>query len=124
MRRYLGDWQSAVEACERAQQLSPLYDAWFDTIKASAYYVGERYHDAALTAERVVDRRLGNLEALLVLAAAQQALGLTRRAHATVGMLLDRFPDVRRDDLRRKHPFRDRAILDRWLGHLADAGVP
>lgn len=124
VQRYLGDWQSAVEACRRAQELSPLNHEWYGTIVASAYYVGERYHDAARSAERVIERQPDKLEALLVLAASQQALGLTRRTRATVVNLLERFPEVRREHLRERHPFRDPAILDRWMTHLAAAGVP
>lgn len=124
VRRYLGDWRAAVEACERAQGLSPIRRPWFATVQASAYYVGERYHDAIQAAEWIVDRQPDNLEALLVLAASQQALGLHRRARATVEMLLERHPHVRRDDLPQRHPFRDPDILARWSAHLAAAGVP
>jgi len=124
VRRYLGDWRAAVEACDRAQGLSPIRRPWFATVQASAFYVGERYHDAIQAAEWIVDRQPDNLEALLVLAASQQALGLRRRARATVEMLLDHHPHVRRDDLPQRHPFRDPDILARWSAHLAAAGVP
>lgn len=124
VRRYLGDWRAAIEACDRAQQLSPVRRPWFATVQASAWYVGERYHDAIQAGEWIVDRQPDNVEALLVLAAAQQALGLTRRAHATVAALLERHPDVRRDDIARRHPFRDPAIVQRWTDHLAAAGLP
>lgn len=123
VQRYLGDWRAAVEACHRAQELSPVRRPWFATVLASAYYVGDRYHDAAQLAEQVVEQQPDNREALLVLAASQQALGLTRRAGATVVALRERFPDVRRDDLAVSHPFRDAAILQRWSEHLAAAGV-
>jgi adenylate cyclase len=124
VQRYLGDWQAAVEACHHARELSPARMPWFATVQASAYYVGERYHDAVRIAEQVTERQPANLEALLVLAASQQALGLVRRARATVATLLDHYPDVRRDELPRRHPFRDAEIIARWSAHLAAAGVP
>lgn len=124
VRRYLGEWHAAVQACDRALELSALGRPWFWTVEASAYYVGERYHEAAEIAERVAEHDPSAREALLVLAASQQALGLSRRARATVATLLDRFPDTRREDLARRHPFRDPAILERWDRHLAAAGVP
>jgi len=124
VQRYLGDWEAAVEACRHARELSPARMPWFATVQASAYYVGERYHDAVRIAEQVTERQPANREALLVLAASQQALGLVRRARATVATLLDHHPDVRRDELRRRHPFRDAEIIARWSAHLAAAGLP
>ncbi|HEX6257001.1 MAG TPA: adenylate/guanylate cyclase domain-containing protein [Euzebyales bacterium] len=124
VRRYLGEWHAAVQACERAVELGGLGHPWFLTVEASAYYVGERYHEAAEVAERVAEHDPSAREALLVLAASQQALGLSRRARATVATLLDRFPDSRREGLARRHPFRDPAILERWDRHLSAAGVP
>jgi hypothetical protein len=59
-----------------------------------------------------------------ILAAAQQALGLSRRARATAALIAERFPLMRRDELARWHPFRDPAVLDRWYEHLRVAGVP
>ena len=124
--RYLGAWEPAVTACRRAIELSPVPKPWFLTVLASAYYVGGQYHDAIDIAEKVVNRAAGSRdpEALLVLVAAQQALGLTRRARATVQTISERFPQLRRGDLARRYPFRDPAVLDRWHAHLAAAGVP
>jgi adenylate cyclase len=122
--RYLGAWEAAVEACRRALELVSMPQPWHRTVLASAYYVGERYHEAAEVAERVVQAEPNNLEALLVLAAAQQGLGLPRRARATAATIIDRFPHVRCEDLAAHHPYRDPAILRRWGGHLAAAGLP
>ena len=124
VRRYLGDWRAAIEAWRRAHQLGPTRRPWFATVEASAWYVGERYHEAIQVAEWIVDRQPDNIEALLVLAAAQQALELTRRARATVAAVLDQHPDVRRDDVARRHPFQDPSIVERWTAHLAAAGLP
>lgn len=124
VRRYLGQWHEAVDACLRALELSPLPKSWYQTVLASAYYVGERYHDAVDAAECALELRPHDAEALLVLIASQQALGLERRARAAVAMLLDRVPKVRRAELARQHPFRDPMILERWTAHLAAAGVP
>jgi tetratricopeptide (TPR) repeat protein len=123
--RYPGAWEPAVEECLRALELSPLPKPWFMTVLASAYYVGQRYHEAMDVAEQRVQAfsDSGDLEALLVLAASQQALGLTRRARATAQTIRDRFPGLRREDLSGRHPFRDPAILERWFAHLAAAGV-
>jgi tetratricopeptide (TPR) repeat protein len=83
--RYLGAWEAAVEACQHAMQLSPMTKPWYSTVLASAYYVGERYHEAAEAAVQIIHRYPDSTdpEILLILAASQQALGLPRRARAT-----------------------------------------
>lgn len=124
VQRYVGDWHAAVEACQRAQDLSPLPKPWYGAVLASAYYVGQRYHEAIDAAEQTIAHRPHDLEALLVLAAAQQALGLRRRARATAATIIDAHPQTRRADLVAQHPFRDADVIDRWVRHLAEAGVP
>jgi len=124
VQRYRGAWQEAVEAALRAIELSSGSTPWFAAVLASAYYVGERYHDAIDAAERLVDGGAETEETLLILAAAQQALGLERRARATAGLIAERFPGTRSSDLARWHPFRDPAVLERWHAHLRAAGVP
>lgn len=123
--RYLGAWESAIAACRRALELTPIPKPWFMTVLASAYYVGEQYYEAADIAEQVVNQTTSSRdpEALLVLAAAQAALGLSRRARATAQTISERFPQLGRDDPLAHHPFRDPAILDRWRAHLVAAGV-
>ena len=123
VQRYLGAWEAAVEACHRALEIVAMPQPWHGTVLASAYYVGERYHEAVEVAEGVVQADPNNLEALLVLAAAQQGLRLSRRARATVGTIIDRFPNARRGSLA-AHPYRDPKILQRWNTHLAAAGLP
>jgi tetratricopeptide (TPR) repeat protein len=90
---------------------------------ATAYYAGGQYEDAADTAERVLEADPDNLEALLVLGAAQQVLGLTRRARATVETIERLFPRLRHDVLWKHHPYRDPTIIDRWATHLSAAGL-
>jgi TolA-binding protein len=90
---------------------------------ASAYYTGGQYEDAADTAERVLETHPDDLEALLVLGAAQQALGLTRRARATVDTIERLYPGLRRDALWKHQPYRDPTIIDRWATHLSAAGL-
>jgi len=121
--RYRGNWEAATISAQRAIALSPTPKPWYETTLAGAYYAGNRFQEAADTAEPVAARG-GNLEAGLLLAAAQEALGLHRRASATVEMIRTQFPDARAAELRRSHPFQDPSYVDRWLEHLAAAGMP
>jgi adenylate cyclase len=122
--RYRGNWETAVEASQRAIAMSPMIKPWYETTLAGAYFVGERYREAADTAEALVVQGDDSPEILVLLAAAQQALGLHRRAAATVASVTARHPGTRRDRLAELHPFQDQEVLDRWLRLLEEAGVP
>ena len=125
VQRYIGAWEGATASSRRALELSLQSVPWYTTVLASAYYVGERYHEAIDAAEQIIGRASdGDLETLAILASSQQALGLSRRARATAGMIIERFPGVRCDDVVRGHPFRDPEVLERWRGHLTAAGLP
>lgn len=124
VQRYLGAWEAAVQACRRALDLVSTPQPWHFTVPATAYYIGQRHYDAAETAERLVQSEPNNVETLLVSAAAQQALGLRRRARATVASIVDRFPDARCQNLASRYPYRDPNILQRWTTHLVAACLP
>jgi len=83
IRRYLGQWEKAVVLIDQAMGLSPVNKPWYPTVLASSYYVGEEYEQAAAVAAEVIEYQPRNIEALLVLAASQNHLGLERRARAT-----------------------------------------
>lgn len=123
IRRYLGQWQQAVDLAEQAMDLTPLVKPWYPTVLASSYYVGERYEDAASTAEAVIEHQSHNLEALLVLTAAQSAQGLTRRATATADLVRDRFPTTTAAEWLKRNPFQEDDVIDRWRRDLAAAGL-
>ncbi len=123
VRRYLGQWDEAVVLIDHAMGLSPVTKPWYPTVLASSYYIGQRYEEAAATADEVVSYQPNNLEALLILAASQAALGLERRAHATANIIKDRFPGTRRDEWLDSNPYQDAAFVERWRSDLESAGL-
>ncbi len=64
-----------------------------------------------------------NLEALLVLAAAQTELGLERSARATGELIRSRFPSVDVERWLEKNPYQRRELVERWKGDLMSAGA-
>lgn len=122
--RYLGNWESAIESARRAIAMGPTFSHWYETTLAGAYHLAGWYQEAIATTEGIVDRNPNSLEALLLLAASQEALGLHRRAQATVSTVVTAFPGVRSTDVRRMHHFRDPAAMDRWIEQLRGAGLP
>ncbi len=123
LRRYLGQWERAVELLDLAMRMTGINKPWYPTVKASSLFVGGRLAEAASLAEGVLEFQPNNLEALLVLAAAQVEQGLERRARATADLIRERFPSIDVQDWLDKTPYQRREIVDRWKGDLAAAGA-
>ena len=92
-------------------------------MKAASLFVGGKTNEAAILAQGVLEHQPNNLEALLVLAAAQVELGLERRAAGTVDLIRERFPSVDVEDWLDKTPYQRREVVDRWKDDLATAGA-
>jgi len=123
VRRYLGQWEEAIELVDQAMGLSPVNKPWYPTVLASSYYVGERYEQAAAVAQEVLDFQPQNIEALLVLAASQSELGLERRARATGDVIRQRFPGADINEWLASNPYQDDRFVDRWRKALEGAGL-
>lgn len=118
IRRYLGQWEKAVDLLDVAIRLTGIVKPWYPTVQACSLYVGGRVEQAASLAETVVEYQPHNLEALLVLAASQIELGLERRARATAETIRQRFPSVDVEAWLDNSPFQSREIIDRWKRDL------
>ncbi len=123
LRRYMGQWEEAVDLLDVAMRLTGINKPWYPTVKACSLFIGSRLEQAASVAETVLEYQPHNLEALLVLAAAQIELGLDRRAHATAQLVRDRFPSVDVAAWIDRSPYQDEAIVSRWKADLAAAGL-
>ncbi|OFW63981.1 MAG: hypothetical protein A2135_00350 [Actinobacteria bacterium RBG_16_67_15] len=123
LRRYLGEWQKAVELLDVAMRLTGMNKPWYPTVKASSLFVGGRFEEAASIAESVLEYQPHNLEALLVLAAAQTELGLDRRSRATVAQIRERYPSIDVDAWLDQNPYQRSDVVERWKGDLAAAGL-
>jgi adenylate cyclase len=123
VRRYLGQWEQAVELLDKAMRLTGINKPWYPTVKASSLFLGDRLEEAASLAQGVLDYQPNNLEALMVLAASQVELGLERRARATGDLIKQRFPAVDVEGWLDKTPYQRREIVDRWKNDLTSAGA-
>lgn len=123
LRRYMGDWEKSVDLLGKAMSLTAVSNPWYPTVQACSLYLGGRVEQAAATAEAVIEHQPSNLEALLVLTAAQVEMGLERRARATADLIRERFPSVDIDSWLEKSPYQKQEMVERWKGNLASAGV-
>jgi hypothetical protein len=65
-------------------------------------------------AEEALEYHPNNLEALLVLAAAQAEMGLERRARATAQLLRERFPTTDLEAWLEANPYQNAEIVHLW----------
>lgn len=123
VRRYLGQWERAVDLLDTAMRLTAINKPWYPTVKACSLFIGGKTEQAADLAEMVLEYQPHNLEALLVLAAAQVELGLARRAKATTEIINSRFPSVDVEAWLDKNPYQIRELVERWKADLTSAGA-
>ncbi|MGI9666528.1 MAG: tetratricopeptide repeat protein [Acidimicrobiia bacterium] len=123
LRRYLGQWEEAVDLLDVAMRLTGINKPWYPTVKACSLYIGNRLEQAAAVAEGVLEYQPNNLEALLVLASAQHELGLERRAQATADEVRKRFPSTDVAAWLERSPYQDDEIIARWSEALSDLGL-
>jgi len=123
VRRYMGQWEKAIELLDTAMRLTGINKPWYPTVKACALFVGGRIEQAAIVAEMVLDYQPNNLEALLVLIASQVEMGLIRRAKATTEVIRERFPSVDMGVWLDRSPYKIQGLVERWKKDLALAGA-
>jgi hypothetical protein len=104
-------------------RLTGMNKPWYPTVKACSLFMGGRVEEAASVAEAVLEYQPHNLEALLVLAAAQVELGLDRRAKATVQRIKEQFPSVDVEAWLDRNPYQSQDLLERWKQDLTVAGA-
>lgn len=119
LRRYLGEWEEAVDKLDVAMRLTGVNKPWYPTVKACSLFMGHRNDQAASVAESVLEYQPNNLEALLVLAAAQVELGQERRSQATAAEIRERFPAVDISAWLDGNPYQDKTAVARWKADLA-----
>lgn len=122
-RRYLGQWEKSIEALDRAMRLTQVVNPWYPTVQACAFFIGGRFEDAAAAAEAVLEHQPHNLEALLVLTAAQHEMGLDRRARATAQLVKDYYPALDVAAWVADRPYQDPGLIERWHRVLGEVGL-
>ena len=123
MKRYLGEWEEAVGLLDTAMRLTGVNKPWYPTVKACSLFIGNKTEQAASVAESVLEYQPNNIEALLVLTAAQVELGLDRRAEATANIVRERFPSLDVGAWLDRNPYQDHELIDRWKADLASVDL-
>jgi len=119
IRRYLGQWEKSVELLDTAMRLTGVNKPWYPTVKACSLFIGKQIEEAMTVAEVVLEYQPKNLEAHVVLAAAQTELGMSRRAKATIKAINEKFPTVDVVEWLDKNPYTDIDRVKHWKEALS-----
>ena len=112
--------QRGVELLHKAMRLNPYYPDWYLWYLADIYDVMGRHEEVIATIQRMHDPSEGQR-----LAAANYAqLGMMDEAQAAAREVLRLHPNFTIREWRERPPYRDQAVLERFIAGLRQAGLP
>jgi adenylate cyclase len=117
---YVEQPQRSVELMHKAMRLNPHYPDWYLWYLADAYDTLGQSEDVIATIQRMHDPSEGQR----MLAANYAHLGMMREAEAATREVLRLHPDFKISVWRERPPYRDQAILERYVEGLRKAGLP
>ena len=120
---YLGRPAEAIELAQYAIRLTPVYPSYYSTVLATAYLSCGRYEEAISAAQVSLDANADDLDGLLVVAAANAALGRIGQAEEAGRTARHIKPDFSLESYAAKQPYKDARHLEQMLGMLKKAGL-
>jgi adenylate cyclase len=124
---YVGRTEEAVRHAEWGLRLSPFDPALFNYyfFLGLAHYGNGNYPEAARWGRMSASENPRYLSTLKLLAASFAAIGRSAEAKQAADRLVELQPDFRLSDYGKAgQPFRDAVLRERYLEHLAAAGLP
>ena len=109
---------------KKAMRVNPHYPPVYLFILGHAYYLAGQYEEAIQTMKRCVTRDPDFLPAHRNLAVIYSELGRDEEARAAVAEVLRISPEASLGLWRQRMPYKDRAILERFIDGLRKAGLP
>ena len=120
---YLGRPAEAISLAQFAMRLSPVYPSYYPAVLSAAYYGCSRFEEALDAAKISFQADPNNLDALLLLVAANGALGRPEQAQEAVRKILILKPDFTTETFTINHPYKDRSRLENMISQLQRAGL-
>ncbi|MBV9522632.1 MAG: adenylyl cyclase [Alphaproteobacteria bacterium] len=117
---YAGHPTKSVELLGKAMRLNPYYPDWYLWYLADAYSTMGQYAEVIATVQRMQDPDEGRR----MLAASFAHLGMMEEARAEAREVLRLHPGFTIGRWRHRPPYRDSAILERYIDGLRKAGLP
>jgi adenylate cyclase len=120
---YMERSAEAIQYAERAIRLTPIAPTIYPAILASCYYGAERHEQAIAAAHGIIELNKDALDAWLVLAAAESAMGNEDAARAAAAELLRIKPDLSLDAYLETQPYAREERLQQLGERLRRAGL-
>jgi len=120
---YVERSEEAIQYAERAIRLTPIAPTIYPAILASSYYGAGRYEETVAAAHAIIEFNGDALDAWLVLAAAECAMGNRSAARAAADEVLRVKPDFALDDYIETQPYAELERLAELEDRLQRAGL-
>jgi len=117
---YAGQPEKSVELLEKAMRLNPYFPDWYLWYLADAYDTMGRPEEVIATVQRMQNPAEGRR----MLAANYAHLGMMEEARAQASEVMRLHPGFTIGRWRHRPPYRDRAIIERYVEGLRKAGLP
>ncbi len=120
---YVDRSDEAIQYAERAIRLTPIAPTIYPAILASSYYGAGRHEDAIAAAHAIIEVNKDALDAWLVLAAAESAMGNRSAARAAMDEVLRLKPDLSLNAYLETQPYAGMERLEELADRLRWAGL-
>lgn len=120
---FVGRPEEAIELIEKAMRLNPTPPSWYLDNLGRAYLLTKQYEEAIVTFKRVLNRNPDYWVSYIYLAASYANLGRQKEAQAVVAEVQRINPMLSLESVRQLEPFKEKAVLDRFIDALCRAGL-
>ncbi len=121
---FAGRPEEGIDLVRKAMRIDPHYPPTYLWYLGHAYYTMGKYEEAMAALKRCITRNPDFLPPHLFLAVIFSGLGRKEEAQAQVAKVLRISPRTSMEGQRERWPFKDQAVLERYLDGLRKAGLP
>ena len=121
---YSGLWEPAVDNAAQAVELNRMYPLWYRYLIGAARFFGHKVDEALPVLRGVKSANPRMIPARLALIGAHMACGRADEAAAEASNVLHDRLDLTLSKFAATQPFRDKALRERYLDSLREAGLP
>jgi len=120
----VGKIDEAIAMIEKAIRLNPMTPEWYLHELGTYYRLQGRYEEAIAILKKNLDRNPDYHMSRINLTATYSMAGKLDQARAEAREVLRKIPDFSSKQFMRGFPYKDQKIIDDFIAHLCNAGLP